>query len=119
MRALKARPGPHGIRLARVLVEDKADGPDAMEELGAEFGGLIELVPPVGDKSSRVRACEERLKAGRVYVPAVSEWVDAWLREVSRFPREPNDRADTMTQALLWGPSSASSSSSHLRALAG
>lgn len=117
MRALKGRPGPHGIQLARVLVEDKADGPDALKELEHEFGGLIELVPPVGDKSARVRACEARLKGGRVLIPS-EPWADAWLAEVSRFPREPTDRADTMTQALLWGPGNLGRTRSSSRALA-
>jgi predicted phage terminase large subunit-like protein len=117
MRALARREGPQGIRLAKMLVEDKADGPDAMDELQAEFGGLIELVPPVGDKSSRVRACEARLKGSHVFVPADAAWVEDWLDEVVRFPREPNDRADGMTQVLLWGPGNVGRARGDLRAL--
>lgn len=104
MRRLRALPAPDGTRLVRVLVENKADGPDALAVLEREMRGLIDLVEPAGDKSSRARACELRWQAGRVYVPAGLPWVEDWLREVARFPRKPNDRVDAMTQALLWGP---------------
>lgn len=119
MRRLRNLPAPDGTRLVRVLVENKADGPDALAVLAAEMRGLIELVEPAGDKSARARACELRWQSQRVFVPAVGAWVEDWLREVGRFPRKPNDRVDAMTQALLWGPGSASSSTDAITALAG
>jgi predicted phage terminase large subunit-like protein len=119
MRRLRSLPAPDGTRLAAVLVENKADGPDAIRVLEAEMQGLIVLVEPAGDKSARARACEPRWQGSHVYVPAVGEWVEQWLREVGRFPRAPNDRVDAMTQALLWGPGSASSSADAFAALGG
>ena len=119
MRRLRALPAPDGTRLAAVLVENKADGPDALAVLAAEMQGLIELREPAGDKGARVRACEPRLLAKHVYVPAVGQWVEDWLREVGRFPRTPNDRVDAMTQALLWGPGAVLSAPNAFAALAG
>jgi predicted phage terminase large subunit-like protein len=99
---LSRQPTLYGGAPERVLVENKANGGAIESELSGQVPG-IELIEPLGGKVARARAVLPDVAAGHVYVPHSAPWRDEFLDEVDRFPSEPNDQADTMTQLLAWG----------------
>ena len=101
---------PESLRLAKVLIEGKANGPSAVAVLEAipGIGPLIESVPVQGEtKLQRAKAHEHTVMGEHLYLPPKQhpyEWVDAeWLPLVCGFPKKRHDEdVDCTTQALLW-----------------
>ena len=84
------------------LVEDKANGPAVIQELGHDLAGLI-AVNPEGGKLARANAIAPQAESGNIYLPhpAIAPWVDAFIEEASTFPKgRHDDQVDAMTQAL-------------------
>jgi phage terminase large subunit-like protein len=88
-RGLKTAKGP-------VYIEDKANGPAIQDELKISTPGIC-MVEPMGSKVDRALAIQEYLST--VYFPRapVSDLIFA---ELDRFPGEPNDRGDVLSQHL-------------------
>jgi predicted phage terminase large subunit-like protein len=91
-------------RAIRKLVEDKANGTAVIDDLKKDLVGL-EPVEPEGGKEVRAHAVSPMFKAGNVILPHPDmpgfEWVRAYIEELCRFPKAPNDdRVDATSQAL-------------------
>jgi predicted phage terminase large subunit-like protein len=104
-----------------LLIEDKTRGHDTAAEIRRLFGAAnftTVLVPPAGDKVSRVIACQPLWSGdalsldaktgiavwggGVIYAPG-TEWAEEVIDECAKFPRaEHDDYVDSATQALLW-----------------
>ena len=89
-------------KTATKLVEDKANGPAVIQELGHDVSGLVGVTPE-GGKIARAHAVAPQAESGNIYLPhpAIASWVDAFIDEAAAFPRGRNDdQVDAMTQAL-------------------
>lgn len=62
-------------------------------------GGLLPITPK-GSKVVRVRAVSGSIEAGDVHIWERAHFLGAFLDEIASFPNEPNDQADSMSQAL-------------------
>lgn len=88
-------------RPSAVLVEDKANGPAIIEELGREIPGVIAITPE-GGKIARAWAASPSVEAGGVYLPR-EDWAQEVVEEAANFPNAAHDDdVDAMTQALNW-----------------
>jgi predicted phage terminase large subunit-like protein len=88
-------------RPSAVLVEDKANGPAIIEELGREIPGVIAITPE-GGKIARAWAASPTVEAGGVYLPR-EDWAQEVVEEAANFPNAAHDDdVDAMTQALNW-----------------
>lgn len=90
-------------KVIKTLVEDKANGPAIISELGGAIAGLIPIEPK-GSKESRAYACQAIPESGHVLipVPALAPWIDDWIEELADFPDgTADDRVDGLTQYLL------------------
>lgn len=89
------------FRPSAVLVEDKANGPAIIEELGREIPGVIAITPE-GGKINRAWAASPTVEAGGVYLPR-EEWSQEIVEEAANFPNAAHDDdVDAMTQAINW-----------------
>lgn len=90
-----------------IYVENKANGPAVMDDLG-ETEGISGLIPvePDGDKVARAYAVSPLVMAKNVFIPDPEQVDCEWVREkffpeVDLFPMAANDDiTDTLTQAL-------------------
>ena len=94
-----------------VLVEDRANGPAAIDMLRDDIQGLI-AVPPQGDKMQRAAACTPLVEAGNVWLPrpcgpdgrriGARDWVDDFIEQLAVFPKGAHDDdVDALTQLVL------------------
>ncbi len=84
------------------LVENKANGPAILSDLGQTIPGMIP-VSPMGDKVQRASAIAPTVEAGDVYLPSPERapWVTAFIDECGEFPNGSNDdQVDTASQAI-------------------
>jgi len=89
------------------LVEDKANGPALLADLGREIEGLI-AVNPQGGKIARLVAVSPIIEAGNFWLPDPAmpgfEWVNAYIAEMLAFPNgRHDDQVDMTSQGLVWG----------------
>ncbi len=85
-------------------VEDKANGPAAIDTLRSEVPGLIP-VNPKGGKVVRVHAVSPYIEAGNVYLPENAPWIHDFIEECAAFPSSKyDDQVDAMSQALMSMP---------------
>lgn len=85
------------------LVENKANGPALVDDLGGKVQGL-RLVEPQGDKIQRVEAIEPLQAAGNLYIPEDGSvpWLAAFLDECTSFPNAAHDdQVDAYTQGVV------------------
>ena len=90
--------------------EDKANGPAVKSALADKVAGLI-AVEPLGSKVARMSAVLPDLEAGNVFLPhpldehgqvrPERQWVIDFIEELARFPEEPNDRGDALSQGIV------------------
>ena len=83
-------------------IEDKANGPAAIDTLKAEIPGMIP-VNPKGGKVVRVHAVSPYIEAGNVFLPdpSMAPWIHDFIEECSAFPGgKYDDQVDAMSQAL-------------------
>ncbi len=86
------------------LVENAANGPALVDDLGGDVGGLM-LVRPVGDKMQRVEAVLPGHEAGDYYAPEQGSvsWVDSFIDECASFPNASHDdQVDAWTQGCIY-----------------
>lgn len=82
-----------------ILIEDKANGPAAVQMLSRELGGVL-AVNPEGGKVARVNAVSGYIEAGNVWLPR-EQFADDLIDEAAQFPQgKHDDRVDCMSQAL-------------------
>ncbi len=89
------------------LIEDKANGPAVVEELGAELQGIIAFNPdPFGDKYARAEVAALTMEAGNLHVPLNAPWASEVLEEWFGFPGRPHDEdVDCLSMMnLRWRP---------------
>lgn len=117
-------------RIGSHLIENTGNGPEVMtelrdakpayvvsDEMASSLGmtvdereavqrlrrrGLSGLLPVTvkGSKIVRMRGVSGTIEAGDVHLPERAVWLGAFLDEIASFPNEPNDQADSMSQAL-------------------
>lgn len=84
------------------LVEDKANGPAVIAQLGRTVPGIVP-VEPDGGKEARAAAVSPLVEARNVWLPApeLAPWVGALVDEAAAFPNGSfDDQVDALTQAL-------------------
>ncbi len=86
-------------------VEDKANGPAIEDRLAKKL--KVKLVAPDGgDKAARMRATEADWVNGTVLMPPwddepeTFDWAEGMWGRLLKFPMEPNDEGDALSQAL-------------------
>jgi predicted phage terminase large subunit-like protein len=90
----------------RVVIEDKAAGHSATQELERLHGGNpwhVGLFDPkrYGDKTARLIAVSHFFENGLIYAPE-KEWAEMVISEVGAFPKAAHDDlTDTVSQGLL------------------
>lgn len=101
IKALVERFKHAGIDVRGIYIEAKAAGPYVIKRLRAELPG-VQGISPQGQKDQRGNAVLPFMTAGNVLIPTRTSapWVAEWIHEVKQFPAHPNDRGDSMTQAL-------------------
>ena len=90
--------------------EDRANGPAVKSALAGKVRALIS-VEPLGSKAARMSAILPDIEAGDVLLPypydesgnprADRQWVLDFIEELARFPEEPNDRGDALSQGVV------------------
>jgi predicted phage terminase large subunit-like protein len=86
-----------------VLIEDKASGIQLIQELRAMGHSIIKEYKPVGDKVMRAMAQTPAFEGGFVRLPRQAPWLDAYVLELTTFPRGKfDDQVDSTSQALGW-----------------
>lgn len=88
-----------------ILVEEKANGAAVISSLKGEVPSIVP-VNPQGGKQSRASAIAPMFEAGNIWLPHPRmpgyEWVQAYIDELTMFPRGANDdQVDATTQALI------------------
>jgi predicted phage terminase large subunit-like protein len=98
----------HSCRLYKVdklLIEGKASGLSAAQELRNRFGRedySIHLCNPIGDKLARAYAAQVTFAQGLVYAPA-KDWAEMVITDCSLFPHgRHDDIVDAVTQAIIY-----------------
>jgi predicted phage terminase large subunit-like protein len=100
-------------RPQRLLIEDKAAGPQIISTLKEEIAGgkiigfdgeamicAIEALEPDGDKTARMEAVLPTISANLVYLPEGADFVDPFVEELGNFPNGMTDRGDALSQFL-------------------
>ncbi len=90
--------------------EDRANGPAVKSAMASRVPGLI-AVEPLGSKEARMASATPDIEAGNVFLPypyaddgsvrADRQWVLDFIEELARFPEEPNDRGDALSQGII------------------
>lgn len=93
------------FKVDRLLIEAKASGISAAQEIQNRFGRQpygIQLVQVKGDKVARALAVQPTMSQGLVYAPD-RDWAEMVIDEAEVFPKGRYlDLTDSMTQALKW-----------------
>jgi predicted phage terminase large subunit-like protein len=90
-------------RVTRILVEDKANGPAIVSDLGRSIAGMIP-VQPLGSKESRAQAVAAIPESGHVFLPnpMMRPWVEDFVEELADFPDGvADDQVDAFSQYLM------------------
>ena len=83
-----------------ILIEDKASGTQLIQELHRD-GVWVTPIKTKVDKYSRMEAQTAMMANGGVLLPKHAPWLDAYLHEISAFPKGKfNDQVDSTSQAL-------------------
>lgn len=88
-----------------VLIEDKASGTQLIQELGQERMLNVRAYQPAAglDKQMRMHAQTGAIENGLVLLPEQAEWLDAYIHELTTFPKgKHDDQVDSTSQALHW-----------------
>jgi predicted phage terminase large subunit-like protein len=97
MRALAAQWSPDAI-----LVEDKASGQSAIQELRRSTLRVIPIHVD-SDKTARARAAAPAAEAGKIWIMRDAPWARLYLDELCNFPKsEFTDQVDSTTQFINW-----------------
>jgi len=86
---------------ALILIEDKASGTQAIQELKRLGIWQIQACKPTTDKEMRMATRAAMIEAGFVYIPREAHWLAEYLHELSVFPNgKYDDQVDSTSQAL-------------------
>ncbi len=86
-----------------ILIEDKASGTQLIQELRAQGLSKIKACKTVGDKFTRANPQTAAFEGGFVKLPQQAPWLDAYLSELTTFPRAKyDDQVDATSQILGW-----------------
>jgi predicted phage terminase large subunit-like protein len=90
------------FRPVAILIEDTANGPALISDLGPKLGKLVIPVGPDGrSKAARLLAHVDRIIGKRIWLPADAEWRDDFINEFVEFPHGKfTDQVDATTQLL-------------------
>ena len=92
-------------KVNRLLIENKANGHDAAQEIQNRYGDenwTVELWPVKGDKVARALAVQPTFSQLMVYAP-VRDWADLVISEMAVFPKgRYDDLTDSATQAISY-----------------
>jgi len=87
---------------SRIYIEPKASGLSVIQQLKRETGlNVISDTPPKDSKLVRLTSVSPIIEAGRVLIPALDNWVNEFIEEVSAFPNgKHDDKTDTLIGAI-------------------
>jgi predicted phage terminase large subunit-like protein len=88
-----------------LLIEDTANGPAIIEELGRSLGGKVSIIPiqPQGGKVARAWPFSADLEAGNALLPEFEHFSGEIVDYAAKFPNTPMDHdIDAITQAFAW-----------------
>ncbi|MFD2271476.1 phage terminase large subunit [Undibacterium arcticum] len=86
-----------------ILIEDKASGTPLIQDLRRDGLSNIKGVIPNGDKVMRMNAQTAQFEGGFVVLPTKAHWLDAFVTELTSFPKgKHDDQVDSTSQALGW-----------------
>jgi predicted phage terminase large subunit-like protein len=86
-----------------ILIEDKSSGTQLIQELAHEGLYAVTRYQPTGDKVMRLHAQSGLFENGLVHLPKEAHWLDAYVQELTAFPRgRHDDQVDATAQALDW-----------------
>lgn len=89
-----------------ILVEDKASGQSAIQELRRSKLSVIALNVDT-DKTARARAAAPTAEAGKIWIMRDAPWARLYLDELCNFPKsEFTDQVDSTTQFINWAKNS-------------
>ena len=93
------------FRVDKLLIEAKASGISAAQEMGNRYGRLdfsVQLCPVSGDKVARALAVQATFSQMLIYAPA-RDWAEMTIDEAAVFPKgRYKDLTDSMTQAVKY-----------------
>lgn len=88
---------------ARILIENKANGPGIINTLRNKFSGIIGWNPGTRSKAGRAWAVTGLFEAGDVFIREGQSWISDYVDELVKFPKSENDdQVDATTQAILY-----------------
>ena len=90
-----------GKGLRGIYVEDAASGQSLIQEMKRESGLSVIPYRTSGDKVSRLSAVLPLIEGGRVLLPEMAPWLDAFLDECQTFPSGTyDDQIDALSMGL-------------------
>jgi len=90
-----------GRGLRGLYIEDKASGQSLIQELRNQSGMSVLPVKVGTDKVSRLNAVLPLIEGGRVYLPDMAVWLDAFMEEAQSFPSgKHDDQIDALSMGL-------------------
>jgi predicted phage terminase large subunit-like protein len=93
------------FRVHKLLIEAKASGISAAQELRNRYGSrdwAIQTCPVKGDKVARALAVQPMFSQGMIYAPE-RDWSEMTIQEMAAFPMaRHDDLTDSSTQALKY-----------------
>jgi predicted phage terminase large subunit-like protein len=93
-----------------ILIEDKANGPAAIQVLSEYYDNIVPI-SPMGGKIARAAAASVYVEMHLVYIPDPEVYhknvdyklINPFIEEVGKFPNAANDdQTDQMTQAIIY-----------------
>lgn len=91
------------FRPAKVLIEDNASGTQLIQELIRDRVYEVTRYEPTMDKVMRLHSITSTIENGFVYLPTESDWLAAYVQELTTFPSgKHDDQADSTSQAFDW-----------------
>jgi predicted phage terminase large subunit-like protein len=89
-------------KIAKVLIEDKANGPAIINLLRQFVSGIIPINPQ-GGKESRASAMEPAIQSGHVLLPDGAPWLVDFVGELAAFPAgKHDDQVDALSQVMTY-----------------
>jgi predicted phage terminase large subunit-like protein len=86
-----------------ILIEDKASGTQLIPDLRRDGLSNITAILPKDGKIMRMNTQSAQFEGGFVVLPVKAPWLDAYVSELTSFPKGKfDDQVDSTSQALAW-----------------
>ena len=86
-----------------VVIEDNASGTQLLQDLKHDGLSIVTGPKGIGDKVMRMFAVTSTIENGFVHIPEAAEWLEAYVYELTVFPKGKfDDQVDSTSQALSW-----------------